>query len=95
MNFAALQYGEAFPDNGETSSVRVAKWFRPRPPRSLVLDEFAGVTSLLYRNLCDTGQWFAVLLQECGIADDENFRVTVHRQVRLYFHPASPVRIRF
>jgi hypothetical protein len=94
-NLAALQYGEAFPDYGEIPFVEVTKRFQRSLPGNLSSDKFADVTSLLYRNLRNTGQWFAVLLQRCGIADDEDFGVVLHGQVRSDFHSASAIHLCF
>jgi hypothetical protein len=95
MNLAALQYSEAFPDYGEIPFVEVTKRSRQISPRNLSSDKFSNVTSLLNRNLRDTRQWFAVLLQRCRVADDEDFGVILHGQVRLNSHPASAVRLCF
>ena len=93
-NFAALQNGETLSDNGEISFIEVAERSGQSLPPNLSSNMFPGISSLLHRNLCDTGQWRSVLFQKRRIANDENFGVVLNRQVRSDLDSSSSIGLR-
>src|SRR5260370_20852805 len=84
--FAALENGIAFPDNGHVAFVEVTKRLGRPLSGKLASNQFSSIASLLQCNLVYTPQRFSVLIERGGIADHENFRMIWNPEIFLNAH---------
>src|ERR1700674_1951014 len=81
VNPAEVDHRRLAPDGGEVAVVAIAEGRRRRPAREPRRDQLADVGALLLRHRRDTRQRLAALAHVCGVADDEDFRMTRERQI--------------
>ena len=78
ISFAALKYGEALANDGKIAFVEVTKRRSGRLSLYSSANQPGRILSLLQRDLRDTRQCFAILIEGGRIADDEDFRDVNH-----------------
>src|SRR5712675_1041380 len=83
MDFAALQYRKAFTHDSHVAFVKVVEWTWRGFVRDAVVNKLPCITALLHRHLGHPRQWFAVLIERCGVANNKYFGISGHSQVVL------------
>src|ERR1700692_2804475 len=91
MDLSGLQNGEPFPHNRHVALIEVLEWFRRRSTHNAAVNQLARIPALLECHLGDPPERFAVLIERCGVANNKDFGVCWHGEVRL--HAYSPCSI--
>src|SRR6266853_5280753 len=83
MELAGLQHSKTLAHYGHVPFIEIAKWARHRIAVDTAVDYFPCVAPLLDRDLRNTCQWLAVLIERCGIANHKDLGMPGHREVFL------------
>ena len=93
LDLAALQHSETLAHYGHGALVKVAKGARRRITNDAAVNQLCCITALLHRHLGNPWQRFAILIEGCCIADDENLGVSGHGEVFLNAYPPRAIRL--
>ena len=91
LKSSALQDGEALSDDGHVPFIEVAEGSWGRLTGNCAANQLSGVSTLLDCDLRYARQRPAILVERCGVSDDEYFRVARYREIVLNTHAASPI----
>jgi hypothetical protein len=91
MDLSALQNGEPFPHNRHVALIKVLEWFRRPSAHNAAVNQLAPIPAFLECHLGDSRERFAVLIERRGVANDKDFRVSWHGEVRLHAYSSCSI----
>src|ERR1700739_137504 len=93
FDFRALQHRKTLADYGHGALVKVAEGTRRRIANDAAVNQLSCITPLLHCHLCNARKGFAVLIEGCRIAHDENLGMCWHCEIFLNANPPCTIHL--
>src|SRR5689334_14746945 len=91
MDLAALQYSKALAHDGQAAFIKIAKRARRGIADNAAVNQLPSVAPLLQRDLRNTWQRLAKLIEGCGIPNHKYFGVSRYTEVILDTHSSRAI----